>query len=141
MTKAALVLAMLTTVSLTGCPGEEYASCSGPVVSPPNGKCSARYYQTDYHSGGQVTQALVSCEALPAKLGGNVVAIHSIAHGIGLRWLDPSTLEVSVPAGVPLQNQRSGDAYGGYALRYVYRDLTEGDPAFLGCGLGDSGGT
>ena len=141
MSKSALVAVILSAVLLSGCPGHEFATCSGPVVIHPEGKCSAHYYQTDYRSGGQVTQVLVECVSLPSKPSGNVVAIHSVAHGVGLRWLSASTLEVAVPAGAALQDQRSGDTYGGYSLQYVYRPLQVGEPAFQGCGLGKSGGT
>ena len=141
MSKSALVITILSVALLSGCPGPDFASCNGPVVSHPEGKCSAYYYQTDYRGGGQVTQALVECTALPSKPGGNVVAIHSIAHGVGLRWLNANTLEVAVPAGIALQDQRSGDSYGGYPLQYVYRQLQAGEPALQGCGLGKSGGT
>ena len=110
-------------------------------MSYPGGKCAAHYYQTDYRSGGRVTQALVECLALPSKLGGNVVAIHSIDHGIGLKWLGPDTLEVAVPAGATLHDRRNSDTYSGHALRYVYRVLQTGEPALQGCGLGKSVGT
>jgi hypothetical protein len=70
-----------------------------------------------------------------------VVAIHSIAHGVGLKWLSANTLEVAVPTGAALQDERSGDTYGGYPLQYVYRQLQVGEPALQGCGLGKSGGT
>jgi hypothetical protein len=140
VSKSAFAIALIAAL-LTGCPGEEFASCTGPTVTHPEGKCAARYYQTDYRDGGRVTQALVECADLPSKPGGNVVAIHSIAHGIGLKWLSPSTLELAVPAGVALQDQRAGDTYGGYPLRYVYRELKLGEPALQGCGLGKSGGT
>jgi hypothetical protein len=69
-----------------------------------------------------------------------VVAIHSVAHGLGLKWLSANTLEVVVPAGVELQNQRTGDTYGGYPLQYVYRQLQSGESALQGCDLGKSGG-
>jgi hypothetical protein len=141
VSKSAFVAVVLSAVLLSGCPGEEFATCTGPAVSHPQGKCSARYYQTDYRSGGQVTQALVECAGLPSKPGGNVVAIYSITHGIGLKWLNANTLEVAVPAGAPLQDRRSGDTYGGYPLQYVYRQLQLGEPALQGCGLGKSGGT
>ena len=141
MSRSTLVTAILSAALLSGCDGREYATCSGPLITHPEGKCSAHYYQTDYRSGGQVTQALVECANLHSKPGGNVVAIHSIAHGVGLKWLSANTLEVAVPAGVALHDQRSRDAYGGYPLQYVYRPLQVGEPAFQGCGLGKSGGT
>ncbi len=141
MSKSALVIAILSAALLSGCPGREFATCTGPVVTHPEGKCSAHYYQADYRRGGQVTQALVECVDLPSKPGGNVVAIHSIANGVGLKWLSANTLEVAVPAEVALQDQRHGDTYGGYPLQYVYRQLQAGEPALQGCGLEKSGGT
>ena len=141
MNKSAVATIVLSTALLSGCAGKEFASCTGPTVMHPEGKCAAHYYQTDYRSGGQVTQALVECVDLPSKPGGNVVAIHSIAHGIGLKWLTPNTLEVAVPVSAALQDRRDGDTYSGYPLRYVYRELKVGEPASQGCGLGKSGGT
>jgi hypothetical protein len=134
VSKSALVVAGLAAL-LTGCPGEQFASCSGPQITHPEGKCTARYYQADYGSSGQTTQALVECAVSPARPGGNVVAFHSLEHGIGLKWLDPHTLEVATPTSVRLESKREFDTYGGYALRYVYRELTEGEPAYRGCGL------
>jgi hypothetical protein len=130
-----LVFALSATVSLTGCPGEQLASCQGPTVSHPDGKCSAYYYQSDYHSGGATTQALVSCNIDPTKPGGNVVEFHDLSHGIGLRWIDAHTLEVAVPDGVRLENKRPGDTYHGYSLRYLYRPLRPTEPAYKGCGV------
>lgn len=78
----------------------------------------------------------MTCDELPGSPGGNIVGIHSTSHGIGLRWIDQNTLEVAVPAGEHFQDQRFGDVYGGYALRYVYRDIKKEDPAFQGCGIG-----
>jgi hypothetical protein len=141
VSKSALAIAILSALLLTGCPEHEFATCTGPVVTHPEGKCSAHYYQTDYRSGGHVTQALVECTGLLSKPGGNVVAIHSVAHGIGLKWLSANTLEVAVPAGAPLRDQRTGDTYGGYPLHYVYRQLQSGEPVLQGCGLGKAGGT
>ena len=111
------------------------------MVTHPEGKCSAHYYQNDYRGGGQVTQALVECAELPSTPGGNVVAIQSIAHGIGLKWLSANTLEMAVPTGIALQDQRSGDTYSGYPLQYAYRQLQAGEPAIQCCGLCKSAGT
>jgi len=141
VSKSALVTAILGAVLLCGCPRREFATCTGPVVTHPDGKCSAHYYQADYRGGGQVTQVLVECVGLPSMPGGNVVTIHSVAHGVGLRWLRANILEVAVPAGAALQDQRSGDTYSGYPLQYVYRPLQVGEPALQGCGLDSSGGT
>lgn len=135
MHKSAVVVAWTASALLSGCPGEKTSSCQSEVVVHAGGKCSAYYYQADYRQGGQTTQALVQCATSSAKPGGNVVAFHSLQHGIGLNWLDPHTLEVAVPDGITLQNQRSSDTYDGYALSYVYRRLREGEPAFKGCGL------
>lgn len=132
MSKTALVIAGLSVTLFSVSPGPDFATCAGPLVSHPEGKCTAHYYQTDYRDGGQVTQALVECAAIASITGGNVVAIHSIAHGIGLKWLSANTLEVAVPAGVALQDQRFGDSYGRYTLRYVYRQLQAGEPDLQG---------
>lgn len=140
MSKSALATAILSAVLLSGCPESEFATCTGPVVMHSDGKCSAHYYQADYRGGEQVTQALVECVSLPSMPGGNVVTIHSVAHGVGLKWLRANTLEVAVPAGAVLQDQRFGDTYGGHPLRYVYRPLEAGEPALQGCGLDGSGG-
>jgi hypothetical protein len=129
------VFALVVTASFTGCPGEQVASCQGPTVSHPDGKCSAYYYQADYHSGGATTQALVACDINPGKPGGNVVAFHDLSHGIGLRWIDAHTLEIAVPDGIRLDDKRSGDTYNGYPLRYLYRSLHSTEPAYLGCGV------
>ena len=135
------MIVILSAALLSGCPGREFATCTGPVATHPEGMCSAHYYQADYRGSGQVTQVLVKCSELPSKPGGNVVAIHSVAHGVGLKWLSENTLEVAVPAGVALHGQRLGDTYGGYPLQYAYRQLQAGEPALQGCGLGKSGGT
>lgn len=132
--------AVLAATLLAGCLESDFPACRGPVATHALGKCVASYHQADYGSGGQVTQALVECDGLPSRPGGNVVAIHSVAHGIGLRWLDPHTLEVAVPAGAELQDQRRSDRYSGYPLRYVYRELRAGEPALQGCGLVRSNG-
>ena len=130
-----VIFALVATASLTGCPGEQFASCQGPTVSRPDGKCSAYYYQADYRSGGATTQALVSCNIHPGKPGGNVVAFHDLSHGIGLRWMDAHTLEVAVPDGIRLEDKRAGDTYNGYPLRYLYRSLQPAEPAYKGCGV------
>jgi hypothetical protein len=135
------MIVTLSAALLPGCPGREFATCTGPVATHPEGMCSAHYYQADYRGSGQVTQVLVECNELPSKPGGNVVAIHSVAHGVGLKWLSADTLEVTVPAGVALQGQRPGDTYAGYPLQYAYRQLQAGEPALQGCGPGKSGGT
>ncbi len=135
VTRFALVIAITAAALLAGCPGEQMPSCHSEPASHPQGKCSAYYYQTDYGSSGKTTQALVQCNTSAAKPGGNVVAFHSVQHGIGLRWLDAHTLQVAVPEGVRLEDQRVSDTYDGYLLRYMYRSLLEGEPAFRGCGL------
>ena len=135
VSRSLLATAITAAALLTGCPGENFPSCQSEVVSHPQGKCSAHYYQTDYGSSGKTTQALVQCNTSAGKPGGNVVAFHSLQHGIGLTWLDPHTLQVAVPEGVKLEDQRVSDTYDGYPLRYVYRPLLEGEPGFRGCGL------
>jgi hypothetical protein len=127
------IVVLVGATMLAGCPGEQFASCQGPTVSHPAGKCSAYYYQTDYRSGSATTQALVSCQIDPGQPGGNVVAFHDLSHGIGLRWLDAHTLEVAVPDDIPLEDKRTADTYNGYALQYVYRSLQPNEPAFAGC--------
>jgi hypothetical protein len=136
VSRSALVIAITAAALLAGCPGEHFPSCQSEAVSHPEGKCSAYYYQTDYGSSGKTTQALVQCNTSATKPGGNVVAFHSLQHGIGLTWLDPHTLQVAVPEDVKLEDQRASDTYDGYLLRYVYRLMLEGEPAFGGCGLG-----
>ena len=121
------------TLLLTACPGAEVRSCSSVPVSHPWGKCSAYYYQADFGDGGKTTQALVDCEIDAERLGGNVVSLHALEHGIGLRWLNATTLEVSVPEGGSLEGKRSGDTYRGHALTYVYRTLPLDSPDFAGC--------
>ena len=56
-----------------------------------------------------------------------------IDHGIGLQWLDARTLEVAVPAGVELKDQRKTGFYSGHELAYRYRALRTDEPAFSGC--------
>ncbi|MGO1069623.1 hypothetical protein [Lysobacter sp. CA199] len=131
-----LVVAGITsaTALLSGCSGTDYATCSGPTVTYPGGKCGAHYYQADYGSGGVVTQALTDCDIDSHRLGGNVVAFHTLKHGIGLRWLDANTLEVSVPQGVELEDQRRDVIYLGHSLKYKYRRLLPTNPEFSGCG-------
>jgi hypothetical protein len=136
VSRSALVVVITASALLAGCPGEHFLSCQSEAVSHPEGKCSAYYYQTDYGRSGKTTQALVQCNTSAAKPGGNVVAFRSLQHGIGLTWLDSHTLQVAVPEGVTLENQRASDTYDGYFLRYVYRPLVEGEPAYRGCGLG-----
>ena len=118
---------------LAGCPNADYATCSSTPVTFPGGKCSAYYYQNDYGSGGVTTQAMTDCKIDSQRLGGNVVAFHTLEHGIGLRWLDANTLEVSVPDDVKLESQRTRDVYLGQPLTYKYRSLLPGSPEFSGC--------
>jgi hypothetical protein len=139
-----LVIAALSAlpVLLAGCPSIDYPTCSSVPVSHPNGKCSAYYYQTDYGSGGVTTQAMTDCLINSQRLGGNVVAFHTLEHGIGLRWTGPNTLEVSVPDGVKLDSQRTSDVYLGYPLSYQYRRLSPDSPEYKGCApKRQSGGT
>jgi hypothetical protein len=117
---------------LSGCSGADY-TCYGPKVTYPGGKCGAYYYQTDFGSGGVTTQAVTDCEIDEQRLGGNIVAFRTLKHGIGPRWLDANTLEVSVPQGVIFEDQRQGDIYLGYSLKYKYRDLLPTNPEFSGC--------
>lgn len=61
----------------------------GPHVIYPGGKCGAYYYKTDFGSGGVTTQAATECEIDEQRLGGNVVALHTLKHCVGLmqtRW-------------------------------------------------------
>jgi len=131
---------VIATLALVGaCRPDPFPSCSSDAIRTPNGRCNAHYYQTNYGSGGETTQALVDCrsaDASAARAGGNVVAFHSVsAGGIGLRWIDDHTLEVAVPPGVSLARQEQSARYLGYPLRYVYRQLSPGEEAFQGCGL------
>ena len=135
-----LLLALLSAGALTGCPGNDFATCQGPVAIHPDGKCSAYYYQTDFGQGGVTTQAMTDCLINSQRLGGNVVAFHDLSHGIELRWIDAHTLEVAVPDGVKLESKRSQDTYLGYPLTYTYRRLVPADSAYSGCKL-QSGGT
>ena len=85
---------------------------------------------------------MTDCVVDSHRLGGNVVAFHTLQHGIGLRWLDPNTLEVSVPDGIKLEDQRKNAVYSGYPLTYTYRSLPSGSTEFSGCKPGrQSGGT
>jgi len=118
---------------LVGCPSADYPTCNASPVSYAGGKCSAYYYQTDYGSDGVTTQAMTDCLIDSQRLGGNVVAFHTLKHGIGLRWLDANTLEVAVPDGVTLESQRTKGIYLGYPLTYKYRSLQPGEPEFSGC--------
>jgi len=76
---------------------------------------------------------MTDCVIGSQRLSGSVVAFHTLQHGIGLRWLDPNTLEVSVPDGVKLESQRTSDVYSGYPLTYTYRSLLPEHPEFMGC--------
>ena len=76
---------------------------------------------------------MTDCKIKAQRLGGNVVAFHTLDHGIGIRWLDATTLEVAVPTDTKLEDKRAGDVYLGHKLTYVYRDLTPEDPEFNGC--------
>ena len=122
----------IVALGLTGCPAP-VPTCSSPPVSTPGGFCSAYYYKGDYGSGGATTQALVDCTIDGHRLGGNIVAFHTLDHGIGLRWLDARTWEVAVPAGVELKDQRKTGFYSGHVLAYRYRALRPDEPAFSGC--------
>jgi hypothetical protein len=135
VSRSAFVVVIAALALLSGCPAEHFASCRSDAVVHPEGKCSAYYYQTAYGQGGQTTQALVQCATSAAKPGGNVVAFHSLRHGVGLTWLGPDTLEVAVPEGITLVDQRTSDTVDGHRINYVYRALREGDPAYRGCGL------
>jgi hypothetical protein len=126
---------------LVGCPSADYPTCSSLPVSFPGGKCSAYYYQTDYGPAGETTQAMTDCLIDSQRLGGNVVAFHTLKHGIGLRWLNANTLEVAVPEGVTLENQRTSDAYLGYPVTYKYRSLGQAEPEFTGCSPTQSKGS
>ena len=134
MTKKLFLAAFAaSSLLLVGCPSTDFPTCSGPLAAIPGGSCRAYYYQTDYGSGGATTQALTDCEFDSQRLGGNVVAFHTLSRGIGLRWLDQNTLEVAVPSGVKLESQRSQDIYLGHRLTYKYRTLLPGDSVFAGC--------
>jgi hypothetical protein len=130
-----LVIAFIASISflLAGCPRADYSTCSSQPATFPGGKCSARYYQSNFGPGNATTQATTECKIGAQQLGGNIVAFDSIDHGIGLRWLDANTLEVSVPDGAKLEDQRQRDAYLGYRLTYKYRSLLPTDSAFSGC--------
>lgn len=131
--RLAISIAIALPVLLAGCPRANYPTCSSEPVTHPAGKCSAYYYKTDYGSGGVTTQALTDCSIDSQRLGGNIVAFHTLKHGIGLRWIDPHTLEVSVPDGVKLETQRVSDVYSGYPITYLYRKLSPERPEFFGC--------
>ena len=129
-------------VLLAGCPSADYPTCSSSPVTHPGGNCSAYYYQTDYGSGGETTQAMMDCVIDSQRLGGNVVAFHTLEHGIGLRWTGPNTLEVLVPDGVKLEDRRTSDVYRGYPVKYQYGRLLPDSPDYKGCApKRQSGGT
>ncbi|SDW58256.1 hypothetical protein [Lysobacter enzymogenes] len=112
----------------------EPAGCASEPATHPQGQCRARYYQTDFGDHA-VTQAMVECITANNTLGGNIVAIPSLRAGIGLRWLDPQTLEVATAPGGRRDDAGSSSVYDGLRLRYVYRDLRRDEPAWAGCGL------
>ena len=129
-------------VLLAGCASDDYPTCSSSPVTHPDGNCSAYYYQTDYGSGGVTTQAMTDCLIDSQRLGGNVVAFHTLEHGIGLRWTGPNTLEVLVPDGVKLEDRRTSDVYRGYPVEYQYGQLLPDSPDYKGCApKRQSGGT
>jgi hypothetical protein len=76
---------------------------------------------------------MTDCVVGSRRIGGNIVAFHTLQHGIGLRWLGPNTLEVSVPDGIKLEDQRRNAVYSGYPLTYTYRSLAPGSAEFSGC--------
>jgi len=129
-----LLVSIVTMAGIAGCRPDS-ATCQGPVVSHPDGRCSAYYHQSDFGSGGAVTQASVSCSISPGNPGGGVAAFQNTKYGMGLRWIDGHTLEIAVPDGVRLEEKRIGDTYNGYVLRYVYRSLQPNEPAYHGCGI------
>jgi hypothetical protein len=120
-------------VFLAGCStgSNEFVQCRGPSVAHPDGKCSAYFYQTDYRSGGKVTQALVSC--FGGRLGGGVAAFHAIDNGMGLVWLSPTELEVSVPSGQKLSDRRTSGQYDGLQLRYAYKEVNRDNASIKSC--------
>ena len=75
----------------------------------------------------------MDCRVKSSKLGGNIVAFHTIEHGVALRWLGPTTLEIAVPAGVDLVDQRATGFFAGHELAYQYRSLSPSEPEFRGC--------
>lgn len=121
------------TASLAACGDAAFPTCQGPTVVAPDGACHANYYQADDGRSGKVTQVLVACRVQSGEAGGNVVAIHGNAHGIGLRWLQPGVLEVATAAGTVLQEQQLEARYLTHRLRYVYRTLGADEPAYRGC--------
>ena len=142
MTKSLLATAIAgITALLTGCPGAGARNCSASPVTFPDGKCNAYYYQAVHWSGDSTTQALVNCTFDKQSVGGNVVAFHTANYGIGLRWLSADTLEVAIPDGVELDNQRHSSLYLGHRLKYAYRTLKNTEPEFNGCFAGHRGGT
>jgi len=126
---------------LAGCPAAGSRSCTASPVTFPDGNCSAYYYQSALWFGDSTTQALVNCAFDKQQVGGNVVAFHNTNYGIGLRWLSANTLEVAVPDGIELDNQRHSSLYMGHKLTYRYRTLKDMEPEFTGCLAGHRGGT
>ncbi|QQP96105.1 hypothetical protein [Lysobacter enzymogenes] len=112
----------------------EPAGCAGEPVAAADGRCRARYYQTDFGDRA-VTQAMVECTSGNGTFGGNIVAVPSLRAGIGLRWIDPQTLEVALAPGGRRDDVRLADVYDGLRLHYVYRDLRRDEPAWAGCGI------
>lgn len=128
-----IIAVSLIAASLSSCSIENFPTCRSERAIYPDGKCSAYYYQTDYHSGGKTTQAMVDCTVDGQRLGGNVVAFHHLKSGIGLRWIDANTLEVAVPSDVEINDSRPSSTYLGHQLQYRYRYLQPNEPAALGC--------
>ena len=124
---------LASAILLTGCAVESNPGCRSIPVAYTDGKCSAYYYKTNLGAGKATTQAMVDCVIDSQRLGGNVVAFHSLTRGIGLRWLNSNTLEVLVSDDVELKDQRTGDDYLGYRVNYTFGRLRPENPEFTGC--------
>ena len=128
-----LITILFLTFYIIGCSNADFSSCSSIRVIDSKGICSAYYYQADYGASGQITQALIDCNGT----GGNIVTLHSIDYGIGLKWIDTNTLEVSIPEEIEPNDQRKNGTYSGYKINYVYRNLLLNEPEYYGCNLND----
>lgn len=128
---------MIATVILTGCDSQDgFPICTSPVVTSPNGNCSAYYFRMD--TGGSITtQAMMECRNLGGMVGGNIVSHEPVGSGIALRWLSADVLEVAIHpdvrhASYSLPKRDSGQ-FGEFHIKYVYRKLTPADPEWIGC--------
>lgn len=104
-----ICLSLAVVPSLISCssPESELKFKEGARVVSPNGWVEAYVVEWTYGSGEGRTQVMLSFDE--GWCGRGSVSANGTGLGLGLRWVEPDTLQVTYPTSVDLQQPPGGD--------------------------------